>query len=79
MALLVHEAVRHQTGTSFTTIQAVPYTCELTPPALQRGEPHAQQSRHLTSPCPSGHAAIDDLQGLAAIRRRVQSPASSPQ
>ncbi len=79
LALLVREAVRHLARATFTAVQAVPITRELTPPALQRGEPHAQQSRHLTGPCPGGHGAIEDLQRLAAIGRRGQSPASSPQ
>jgi hypothetical protein len=67
LALLVAEAVRDKAVAAFTAIQAVPITRELTPPALQRGEPHAQQSSHLTGPCPVGHGGIEDLQGLAAI------------
>ena len=52
---------------------------ELPPPALQRGEPHAQQHRHLPGPCTGRPGGIKDLQGLAAIFRRGQSPSSSPQ
>jgi hypothetical protein len=79
LALLFGEPVRHQAVAAFTAIKSVPITREQPPPALQRGEPHAQQSGHLTGPCPGGHGGIEDLQGLAAVRRRGQSPSSSPQ
>jgi hypothetical protein len=54
-------------------------TRELPPPALQRGEPHAQQRRHRSGPCTSRDGLIEDLQGLAAILRWGQSTSSSPQ
>ncbi len=79
LALIIGKPVRHQTWTPFTAIQSVPYTGELLPPALQRGEPHAKQSGECTGPCTGSHRRIEDLQGLAAIGRRCQSPASSPQ
>jgi hypothetical protein len=79
LALLVGEAVRHQAVAAFTAIQAVPITRELPPPALQRGEPHAQQRRHRSGPCTSRDGLIEDLQGLAAILRCGQSTSSSPQ
>jgi hypothetical protein len=79
LALLVGEAVRHQAVAAFTAIQAVPITRELPPPALQRGEPHAQQSGRFSGPCAGRHGSIEDLQGLAAILRCGQSPSSSPQ
>ena len=64
---------------AFTAIQAVPITRELSPPALQRGEPHAQQRRHRSGPCTSRDGLIEDLQGLTTILRWGQSPSSSPQ
>jgi hypothetical protein len=79
LPLLVSESVRNQAMAAFTAIQAVPITRELPPPALQGGEPHAQQHRHLSGPCTSRDGLIEDLQGLAAILRRGQSPSSSPQ
>jgi hypothetical protein len=64
---------------AFTADHTVPIRGELSPPALQGGEPHIQQLGHLMGPCSGGHSGIEDLQGLAAIRRRGQSPSSSPQ
>ena len=79
LALLVAQAMRHQAVAAFTAIQSVPNTGELSPPALQGGEPNAQHSRHLTGPSPGRHSGIENLQGLEAICRRGQSPSPSPQ
>ena len=79
LTLLIRKAVRNQAVAAFTAIQAVPITCELPPPALQRGEAHAQQCGHLSGPCTGRHGGIEDLQGLAAILRGGQSTSSSPQ
>jgi len=79
LALLVAQAMRHHAVAAFTAITSVPITGKLSPPALQGGEPHAQHSRHLTSPCTRRHAGIEDRQGLAPIRRRRQSSSPSPQ
>ena len=79
LPLLVREAMRDQAVAAFTAIQAVPITRELPPPALQGGEPHAQQSGHHTGPCTGRDGSIKDLQGLAAILGRSQSSPSSPQ
>ena len=64
---------------AFAAVQAVPITCELPPPALQCGEPYAQQSGHLSGPSTGRDGGIEDLKSLAAILRCVQSPSSSPQ
>jgi hypothetical protein len=79
LALLVAEAVRNKAVAAFAAVQAVPITRKLPPPALQGAESDPKQSGHLTGPCPGGHGAIENLQGLAAITGRRQSPASSPQ
>ena len=79
LALLVREAVRHHAVAAFAAIQTDPITRELPPPALQRGQPDAQQSRHLPGSCTSRHSGIEDLQGLAAILSGGQSSPSSPQ
>ena len=79
LTLLVGQAMRHVAGTAFTAIQAVPITRELTPPALQRRQAHAQQLGELAGPCTGCHAGIEDLQGLAPILGGGQSPSSSPQ
>ena len=71
--------MRHQAVAAFTAIQSVPNTGELPPPALQRGKPHVQQLGDLMGPRSGRHSGIEDLQGLAAICRRGQSPSSSPQ
>ena len=42
LTLLVREAMRHVAWTAFTAIQSVPITGELTPPALQGRQTHAQ-------------------------------------
>jgi hypothetical protein len=62
--------MRNHAVAAFTAIQSVPNTGELSPPALQGGESHVQQSRHFTGPGPGRHSGIKDFQGLAAIRRR---------
>jgi hypothetical protein len=79
LTLLILEAVRHQARTAFTAIQTVPIIRELTSPALQWRQPHAQQLGELACPCTSGHSGIEDLQRLVTIRRGGQSPSSSPQ
>jgi hypothetical protein len=71
--------MRHQAVAAFTAVGAVPITRKLPPSALQRGEPHAQQHRHLPGPCTGRPGGIEDLLGLVAIFRRGQSPSSSPQ
>ena len=68
LALLFAQTVRNQAVAAFTAIQSVPNTGELSPPALQGGESHVQQSRHFTGPRPGSHSGIEDFQGLAAIR-----------
>jgi hypothetical protein len=67
LALLVAEAVRDKAVAALSAILAVPITRELTAPALQGAEPHAEESGHLTGPCPGGHGGIEDLQSLEAI------------
>jgi hypothetical protein len=42
LAIFIGKAVRHQAETALPAIQSVPITRELAPPALERGEPHAQ-------------------------------------
>jgi hypothetical protein len=79
LALFVAKTVRHQPVAAFTAIQSVPNTGELPPPALQGGKPHVQQFGHLMGPRTGRNSGIEDLQGLAAICRRGQSPSSSPQ
>jgi hypothetical protein len=79
LTLLVRQAMRHQAVAAFTTIQTLPITRKLPPPALQGREPHAQQSGHLSGPCTGRHGGIEENQGLAAILRGGQYPSSSPQ
>ncbi len=64
---------------ALAAIDAITVTSKLPPPALQRGEPHAQQQRQLTGAGTIGDALIQDLQGLPASVRRRQSSPSSPQ
>jgi len=64
---------------AFTAVQAVPITRELPPPALQRGQTHAQQCGHLSGPNTGRDGRIEDLQGLSAILGRGQPPSSSPE
>jgi len=49
-------------------------TRDFSPSALQRSEFHAKQRGHLMAPRPGIHNGFEDLQGLAAILHRVQSP-----
>ena len=79
LALFLREAMRHQAMAAFTAVQAVPITRELPPPALQRGQTHAQQCGHLSGPSTGRDGRIEDLQGLSAILSRGQPPSSSPQ
>ncbi len=79
LTLLIREAVRDQAVAAFTAIQAVPIIRKLTSPALQGGEPHAQQICHFLSPSTGRYGGIKDLQRLTAILRCGQSPSSSPQ
>ncbi len=79
LTLLLREAVRYQTVAAFTAIQPVPITCELTSPALQCCQPHAQQLGQLAGPCTRRHTGIKNLQRLVRILGRSQSPSSSPQ
>gem|GEM_PF-1497324 len=79
LAFLVAEAVSHMAMAAFTAIGAVPITCELPPPALQRAQAHAQQLGQLTGSGTVGKALIENLQGLPAIVRGRQSSPSSPQ
>jgi hypothetical protein len=79
LALFFAQTLRSDAAAAFTAIQTVPIIRKLSPLSLQGGEPHAQQSRHLTGPSPGRHSGIEDLQGLAAISRRGQCPSSSPQ
>ena len=64
---------------AFAAIDAITVTSELPAPALQRGQPHAQQQRQLMGSDAISDALIEDLQSLLAINRRRQSSASSPQ
>jgi len=52
---------------ALTAVHAVPITGELTAPALQRGQAHAQQQGQLTPAGTIGHTFIEDLQCLLAI------------
>ena len=79
LAFFFTQTVGNMAIAPFTAVHTVPNSSELPPPGLQGGEPQVQQSRHLTGPSPGRHSGIVDLQGLAAIRRRGQSPSSSPQ
>jgi len=60
-------------------VNSVPITCELTAPALQHGQNHAQQQGQLTPVGTIGHAFIEDLQSLPAIVWGRQASQSSPQ
>ena len=61
LALLVAKAVRNVTVAAFSVIGAIPSTCELSPPALQGGEPNAQKSCHFSGPSTGTDGAIKDL------------------
>jgi hypothetical protein len=79
LAFFFTQTVGNMAIAAFTAVHTVPIRGELSPPALQGGKPHVQQLGHLMGPCSGGHGGIEDLQGLAAIRRHTQSPSSSPQ
>lgn len=79
LALLLREAMRHQGGRAFTAIQAVPITRELTSPALQCCQPHAQQLGLLASRSTRRYAGIIDHQCYAPILGKAQFSSSSPQ
>ena len=79
MAFLLAEAVSHMAAAALAPVDAITVTGKQTAPALQRGEPHAEQQGQLTGPRTLGDALIEDLQGLPAIVRRRQSSPSSPQ
>ena len=65
--LLIVEAVSDVAVAAVAAIDAITVTSELPPPALQRGEPHAQQHCQLAGLGTIGHALIQDLQSLLAI------------
>jgi hypothetical protein len=46
---------------AFAAIDAITVTSELPAPALQRGQPHAQQQRQLMGPGSISDALIEDL------------------
>ena len=50
MAFLLTEAVSDLAVAALAAIDAITVTSKLTAPALQRGEPHAEQQGQLTSP-----------------------------
>ena len=79
LPLFCAEAVGDMAMTAFAAIDTAPITVELPAPALQRGEPHAQQTSEFASPRTGCHGSIQDLQGPAAINRRGQSSSASPQ
>jgi hypothetical protein len=79
LAFLLAKAVSHVSVAALSTVDAITVTSKLTAPALQRGEPYAEQQGQFTSPGTIGHALVEDFQGLTAIVRRRQSSPSSPQ
>jgi len=79
LPLLLTESVRHMAVAPLAAVNSVPITCELTAPALQRGQTHAQQQGQLTPAGTTGHAFIEDLQSLPTIVCGRQSSFSSPQ
>jgi hypothetical protein len=60
-------------------LNAITVTSELAAPALQRGEPHAQQQYQLMGSGTVSDVLIQNLQSLLEINRRRQSYPSSPQ
>ncbi len=64
---------------AFAAIDPLTVTSELAAPALQRGEPHAQQQSQFAVTGTVSDAFIQDLQGLLAIVIRRQSSPSYPQ
>ena len=77
LAFFLAEAVSDMAVAAFAAIDAITVTSELAAPALQRGEPHAQQQRQLMGSGTVSNALIQDLQSLLAINRRRQSSPSS--
>jgi hypothetical protein len=61
LAFLLAEAMNDVPGTAFAAIDAITVTSELAAPALQRGQPHAQQQRQLTGTGTVSDAFIKDL------------------
>jgi hypothetical protein len=61
-----------------TAVNPVPITRELTPPALQGGEPHAQEPGQLSGAGACGKALTEDPKGLPAMLRGRQLSPSSP-
>jgi len=78
LTFLVAQAMRHPAVAAFTAIAAVPNTGELSPPALQGGEPHAQHSRHLTGPAPAATAASRISGALRRSAAAVNLPRPLP-
>jgi len=71
--------VRHVALAALAAVHTVPITSEFPTPALQGGEPNAQQSDHFSGPSTGRHSSIEALKSLAAILRFGQPPSSSPQ
>jgi hypothetical protein len=67
LAFLLTEAVSHVPAAALTPVDAITVTRELTAPALQRRQAHAQKQRKLTGSGTICHALIKDVQGLPAI------------
>jgi len=67
LAFLFAQAVRHMAVAALATVDAITVTNKLTAPALQRGEPNAEQQGKLTGSGTIAHTLIKDLQGLPAI------------
>jgi hypothetical protein len=78
LAFFFAEAMGDVAVAALAAVNAITVTSKLTPPALQRRKPHAQQQGQLMGTCTIGHALIKDVQGLPAIVRRRQSSPSSP-
>ncbi len=66
LAFFLAEAVSHMTVAAFAAIDAITVTSELPAPALQHGQPQAQQQGQLTDSATIGHALIEDPQGRPA-------------
>ena len=69
LPIRVDRAVRNVAVAAFSAIGAIPSTCEQSPPALQVGDPNAQQSCHFSGLGTGTGGAIKNLLGLAAIGR----------
>jgi hypothetical protein len=79
LAFIFASTVSHMPAAALATVHAITVTRKLTALALHRGEPQGAQWGQLTGPGTVGDALIEDLQGLLAVVRRLQSPPSSPQ